>query len=46
MTYEEAKPFVEKLYHLALWYHAKPNEFRQRAYEVLDEIEEAVKEKQ
>ena len=45
MTYEEAKPFVEKLYNLALFYQAKPTELRRKLYEVMDEIEEAVKEK-
>jgi hypothetical protein len=36
MTYEDAQPFVEKMYEIALWYHAKPNEFRKRAYETIE----------
>ena len=36
MTYEDAQPFVEKMYEIALWYHAKPNEFRKRAYEAIE----------
>ena len=44
MTYEEAKPFTEKLYELAMWYHAKPNEFRKRVYEVIDDIAQAERE--
>ena len=44
MTYDEAKPFTEKLYELAMWYHAKPNEFRKRVYEVIDDIAQAERE--
>jgi len=44
MTYEEAKPFAEKLYDLAMWYHAKPNEFKRRVYEVIDDIAKAERE--
>jgi hypothetical protein len=44
MTYEEAKPFTDKLYELAMWYHAKPNEFRKRVYEVIDDIAKAERE--
>jgi hypothetical protein len=44
MTYEEAKPFTDKLYELAMWYHAKPNEFRKRVYEVIEEIAQAERE--
>ena len=43
MTYEDAKPFVEKLRDLATFYHAKPNELQRRLYEVLDEIEKEIK---
>jgi hypothetical protein len=44
MTYDEAKPFTEKLYELAMWYHAKPNEFKRRAYDVVDDIAQAERE--
>jgi hypothetical protein len=44
MTYENAKPFVEKLRDLAMFYYAKPNELQRRLYETLDEIENAIKE--
>ena len=43
MTYEEAKPFAERLYDMAMWYHAKPNEFKRRVYEVIDDIAKAKK---
>ena len=42
MTYEDAKPFVEKLRDLATFYHAKPNELQRRLYETLDEIEKSL----
>lgn len=44
MTYEEAKPFVEKLYNLALFYHSQPNELRRRLYEAVDDIAVAERE--
>jgi hypothetical protein len=44
MTYEEAKPFVEKLYDMAMWYHAKPNEFKRRVYDIVDDIAKAERE--
>lgn len=38
MTYDQAKPIVEKLYDIAILYHASPNMLRMKLYDVLDEF--------
>ena len=38
MKYEQAKPLVEKLYDIAVLYHASPNMLRMKLYDALDEF--------
>ncbi len=38
MIYEQAKPLVEKLMHIAVLYHASPALLRQKMHEALEYI--------
>jgi hypothetical protein len=38
MLYEQAKPLVEKLMHIAVLYHASPALLRQKMHEALEYI--------
>jgi len=37
VRYEQAKPLIEKLKHIAVLYHAAPTMLREKIYEALDE---------